>query len=43
MKRAILAAVIAGLVLLICVPAYATYSVVGVNRRTGEVGIAGAS
>ena len=31
------------LVLLICAPAYATYSVVGVNTRTGEVGIAGAS
>lgn len=31
------------LVMALCAPAYATYSVVGVNLRTGEVGIAGAS
>ena len=31
------------LVLAMCAPAYATYSVVGVNLRTGEVGIASAS
>lgn len=43
MKQTVLFAATAALVLSICAPAYATYSVVGVNTRTGEVGIAGAS
>jgi len=43
MKKATLFAVTPGLVLALCATAHATYSVVGVNTKTGEVGIAGAS
>jgi hypothetical protein len=43
MRQTALAGGVVFLVLAMCAPAYATYSVVGVNLRTGEVGIAGAS
>jgi hypothetical protein len=43
MRRITLVGVAVVVVLAMCAPAYATYSVVGVNLSTGEVGIAGAS
>ena len=43
MKKVLLIAGTTALVLALCGPAFATYSVVSVNTRTGEVGIAGAS